>query len=84
MQEGQLPQEIRALRKSMRPLFCRSPEEFAAFDAYFDAWVIDTRDPKDLLTDLGRLVAARLRQQGHQVFVYTYQEAPNGFVDATG
>ncbi|WP_256091543.1 formylglycine-generating enzyme family protein [Candidatus Thiosymbion oneisti] len=45
---------------------------------------IDTRDPKDLLTDLGRLVAERLRQQGHQVFVYTYQGAPNGFVDETG
>jgi len=46
--------------------------------------LIDTRDPKDLLTGVGRLVAARLRQQGHQAFVYTYQGAPNGFVKDTG
>jgi len=46
--------------------------------------LIDTRDPKDLLTGVGRLVAARLRQQGHQAFIYTYQGAPNGFVKDTG
>ncbi len=46
--------------------------------------LIDTRDPKDLLADLGRLVAEHLRQQGYEVFVYSYQGAPNGFVDDTG
>lgn|GEM_PF-4163468 len=38
-QEDRLPQEIRALRKFIRPLFCRNPEESVAFDNCFDAWV---------------------------------------------
>ncbi|WP_089726450.1 hypothetical protein [Candidatus Thiosymbion oneisti] len=43
--------------------------------------LVDTRGPQDLAEGLGRLVAERLRRYGHEVFVYTYQGAPSGFVD---
>nr|VFK12724.1 MAG: Formylglycine-generating enzyme, required for sulfatase activity, contains SUMF1/FGE domain [Candidatus Kentron sp. LFY] len=43
--------------------------------------LIDTKDPRDLLAGMGRLAATRLRQHGHEVFVYYYRGAPGGFID---
>nr|VFK56990.1 MAG: Formylglycine-generating enzyme, required for sulfatase activity, contains SUMF1/FGE domain [Candidatus Kentron sp. TUN] len=44
--------------------------------------LIGTRDPRDLMTGLGKLTAQRLRQYGHEVFVYYYRGAPDIFTDS--